>query len=129
MGKTALIERCTNNTYTENIPATIPSLSKSFYSKGCTLNIFDTGNGVFPEISNFYLAGQINYRVTTKGLIRGAHCIILVYDITKRETFENLENILKIVTEGFPSYTSEQEKNHFFVLVGKIQTMIYIYIH
>ena len=37
-------------------------------------------------------AGQESFKSITKIFYRGAHCIFFAYDITRRETFMNLNN-------------------------------------
>ena len=37
-------------------------------------------------------AGQESFKSITRIFYKGAHCVILTYDITNRATFENLEN-------------------------------------
>jgi len=37
-------------------------------------------------------AGQERFRTITGAYYKGAHSIIIVYDITKKESFEDIEN-------------------------------------
>ena len=39
-------------------------------------------------------AGQESFKSITKIFYKGAHCVLLTYDITRRQTFENLETWL-----------------------------------
>lgn len=58
-------------------------------------------------------AGQERYRTITSNYYRGSHGIIFVYDITQRESFENIENNwLKEALEYFP------ENDVIMMLVG-----------
>ena len=43
-------------------------------------------------------AGQESFKSITKIFYRGAHCVVLAYDITRMDTFLNLENWFNEVT-------------------------------
>ena len=43
-------------------------------------------------------AGQESFKSITKIFYRGAHCVVLAYDITRLDTFLNLENWFAEVT-------------------------------
>jgi small GTP-binding protein len=50
---------------------------------------------------DFSLAGQERFRTITVSYFKGAHAIMLVYDVTERESFENIRNwINEIKTYG-----------------------------
>lgn len=61
-------------------------------------------------------AGQETFKSVTKIFFKGAHCIFLVYDITKEETFTNLEAWLKEIREN-------AAENVLIVLVGNMLDM------
>ena len=42
-------------------------------------------------------AGQESYKSVTRIFYRGAHCVFLTYDISRKETFESLADWLKEV--------------------------------
>ncbi|MCE7737488.1 MAG: GTP-binding protein [Candidatus Heimdallarchaeota archaeon] len=44
------------------------------------------------QIQIWDLSGQINFRLIIKGYFNGAHGIVLVFDVTRRETMLNLSN-------------------------------------
>jgi len=83
-GKSSLLLRFTDDSFStdDEIGATIgvDFRVKLFKSEGTTykLNIWDT-------------AGQERFRTLTSAYYRGAQGVILVYDVSKRETFEHLE--------------------------------------
>ena len=85
VGKTSIITRFVSSTFNENHSATIGGyfLNKEIfiekYNIDIKLNIWDT-------------AGQERYRSLTKFFYKDAKIIILTYDITKAETFEELKN-------------------------------------
>lgn len=49
-----------------------------------------------PQLCTFLTAGQERYRAITSAYYRGAVGALLVYDISKRLTFENVERWLKV---------------------------------
>ena len=72
VGKTCIISRFINNTFDDNGMSTTGGKSIKF-------DIWDT-------------AGQEKYRALTKIFYKDASIAILVYDITRRESFEELKN-------------------------------------
>ncbi|KAJ9068748.1 Ras- protein Rab-18 [Entomophthora muscae] len=84
VGKSSILLRFTDDTFLpqEDISATIGVDFKAkvidIDSKKYKLTIWDT-------------AGQERFRTLTSSYYRGAHGVILVYDVTNRETFNNLE--------------------------------------
>jgi len=100
VGKSALLLRFADNTFTESFISTIGVDFKirtiSLNGKTVKLQIWDT-------------AGQERFRTITSSYYRGAHGIIVVYDTTSKDSFENVtkwlteidryacENVSKIV--------------------------------
>ncbi|KAK3150470.1 hypothetical protein QOZ80_3AG0233590 [Eleusine coracana subsp. coracana] len=54
---------------------------------------FLTVNGKKLKLTIWDTAGQERFRTITSSYYRGAHGIILVYDVTKRESFTNLTDV------------------------------------
>ena len=85
VGKTCLISRFITGQFDEKIQATngasyaSKQIKYEHLKKNLVLDIWDT-------------AGQEKYRALTKIFYKDASMIILVYDITKKETFDNLKN-------------------------------------
>mmetsp|Transcript_32795 Transcript_32795/g.55298 ORF Transcript_32795/g.55298 Transcript_32795/m.55298 type:complete len:203 (+) Transcript_32795:77-685(+) len=82
VGKTSLTCRFVNNHFKENSPSTIGAsfLSKTMSVRGPTkFNIWDT-------------AGQEKYRSLATLYYRGADIAVVVYDITNRETFDQIQD-------------------------------------
>ena len=88
VGKTSLLMTFTEGQYNANSRATIGVDLKvkmvNVRGKKVKLTIWDT-------------AGQERFRTLTSAYYRGAHAAILVYDITRRSTFENIREWLKEV--------------------------------
>merc|ERR1719369_136578 len=85
VGKSCLLLRYTDDTYSESYTSTIglDFMMKTVEVDGktCKLQIWDT-------------AGQERFKTTTASFYRGAHGIIIVYDVTNNETFENIRQWL-----------------------------------
>ena len=85
VGKTSLIERYINNGYDENQQSTLVStytfkkIDIKKYNKSVSLDIWDT-------------AGQEVYRALSKNFYLNASIGILVYDISRRESFESIKD-------------------------------------
>ena len=85
VGKTCIISRFIRGIFDENVASTDGA---SYASK--TIEI--------PELNEFITfdiwdtAGQERYKSLTKFFFQGAKIAILVYDITRKETFDNLKN-------------------------------------
>ncbi|KAJ5070284.1 small rab-related gtpase [Anaeramoeba ignava] len=72
VGKSSLMERFTNNAFLENFITTIG------------VDFWDT-------------AGQERFRTVTRSFYRGANGVVIVYDITNRKSFENLQKWIEDV--------------------------------
>lgn len=86
VGKSCLLLRFVDDTYTDNYFSTIGVDFKirtiMFGGKTIKLQIWDT-------------AGQERFRAITTSYYRGAHGIIIVYDITDRLSFDNVTKWFK----------------------------------
>ncbi|XP_062517719.1 ras-related protein Rab-18-like [Corticium candelabrum] len=80
-GKSSLILRFTDDKFDPDIAATI---GVDFKTKHLTVH----GNKA--KLALWDTAGQERFRTLTPAYYRGAHGVILVYDCSSRDTFENL---------------------------------------
>ncbi|KAI8901076.1 small GTP-binding protein [Globomyces pollinis-pini] len=95
VGKSCLLLRFADDTYTESYISTIGVDFRirtiELEGKTVKLQIWDT-------------AGQERFRTITSSYYRGAHGIIVVYDVTDQETFNNvkqwLQEIDRYASEG-----------------------------
>ena len=85
VGKTSIIQRYTNNSFN---PAISTTSGANFISK--IINFPEENQTIKFEIWD--TAGQEKFRSVTKIFYKNASICVLVYDITRRETFEELEN-------------------------------------
>ena len=89
VGKTNILKRFMHNEFDTTTKETVgvEFCSKNF-NFGVKAQIWDT-------------AGQERYRSVTKAYYKGAKGALLVYDITKRRTFENIDNwLIDLRTNG-----------------------------
>ncbi|XP_044522582.1 ras-related protein Rab-18-like isoform X1 [Gracilinanus agilis] len=86
VGKSSLLLRITDDTFDPNISATI---GVDFKVK--TISV----DGNKAKLAIWDTAGQERFRTLTPNYYRGAHGVILVYDVTRRDTFVKLDNWLK----------------------------------
>ncbi|XP_031429768.1 ras-related protein ORAB-1-like [Clupea harengus] len=86
VGKSCLLLRFVDDTYIENGVLTVGVDFKirtiEMDGKTVKLQIWDTG-------------GQERFRTVTSSYYRGAHGIIIVYDVTDQETFNNVKQWLE----------------------------------
>jgi len=81
IGKTSLLLRCTDNTFTEG---TVSPPSEDFKSRTFTIN----GKSVTLDIWD--TQGQERFRTVTSSYYRGAHGMLVVYDLTNAASFEKV---------------------------------------
>lgn len=81
VGKSSILLRFTDDTFDDHLQSTIGVDFKmrklDLGGKKVKLTIWDT-------------AGQERFRTLTAGYYRGAHGIVFVYDVTRRDTFQHL---------------------------------------
>ena len=85
VGKTCIIARFINNTFEENL---ISTTGASYAGKTMT---FDEFGGKSIKFEIWDTAGQVKYRSLTKIFYKDAGAAILVYDITRKESFEEIQ--------------------------------------
>ena len=91
VGKTCFLMRYTDNTFQEIHMSTI---GLDYRLKTMTL---DSGKQVKVQIWD--TAGQDRFRAITKNYYKGAHGIILIYDVTNQTTFDNVTNWINQIKE------------------------------
>ena len=91
VGKTSLLHRFLKSEFDENCPSTVKA---NMYA-----NSRMEVNGQIADVAVWDTAGQERFRTITSAYYRGADGIIMVYDVTNVESFENVKNWLKEVED------------------------------
>ncbi|XP_069827728.1 ras-related protein Rab-39B-like [Dendropsophus ebraccatus] len=91
VGKTSLLRRYTEEAFTET---TGPTVGVDFCSR-----IEEPEAGVRVRLQFWDTAGQERYRAVTRSYYRNAACVILLFDLTGRKTFDSIQNWYQEVTE------------------------------
>ena len=90
VGKTCFLKRYTDNTFQD---AYLSTIGFDFKFKFVTLD-----NGKTVKVQLWDTAGQERFRTIAKSYYKGAHGIILIYDVTNRKTFENIRKWLNQIS-------------------------------
>ena len=99
VGKTSLIRRYTNNIFNSNHLETI---GIEFYNKEEKIN-----NKII-QIKFWDTAGQEIFHSLTKNFYRKADGIIIVYDISNKESFERVQDWIKSIYDNTDTYKEIQ---------------------
>ena len=102
VGKTNILSRYLNNTFEET---TKPTVGVEFNSK--TYKIQD--NIVKAQIWD--TAGQERYRSITSAYYKGAKGCLLIYDITRKKTFDNIDKWIS-------QFKESADKDLYIILIG-----------
>ena len=93
VGKTSLINRYISDKFNEKLMSTMISTyatkSINYQDKEYSFNIWDT-------------AGRQNFRALNKIFLKDVNIIVLVYDITKKQSFLELQYWLDLILEDHP---------------------------
>jgi small GTP-binding protein len=82
VGKTSLILRYVNNSFSDNVK---PTIGCDHYDKDVSVN----GSNV--KLSIWDTAGQERFRGLSASYYKKARCVIVVFDITKKSTFDKID--------------------------------------
>lgn len=95
VGKTSLIRRFVENTFSEDYKVTIGvHISKK------TIDITDNNTSV--SLIIWDLEGQDDIKKTRSSYLLGTHGFIYVFDLSRPVTFENLKSELDFLNENYP---------------------------
>ena len=106
VGKTNIMNRFSSNVFNLNSK---PTIGVDFSVK--TIKI----DGQTVRLQLWDTAGQERYRTFTTAYFKDAHGVVIVYDVTSRESFDHIEEWFKICTSAV-----DLEKTGIIVLGNKI---------
>ena len=98
VGKTSLLRRYTENIFDEDYKATIGT---SFSTKDVEV-IGDNGNSATVRLVIWDMGGQATYKELRRQFMKGAAAAIIVYDVTRPETFMAMNNWFESFREVCP---------------------------
>jgi Ras-related protein Rab-8A len=104
VGKTSIISRYVHDKFSDTLMCTTGA---SFASKKIVLE----GNNI--KFKLWDTAGQERFRSITTSYYKSSQGLLLMYDITKRETFDNIENWLQNIKDSIGA-----EEKYLIVLIG-----------
>ena len=88
VGKTSILNKFANGTFNANYLATVGldniTKDETIDGKNIRIKIWDT-------------AGQERYKALTKGFFNNAEGIMIVFDVTNNETYDNLKNWIQSI--------------------------------
>ena len=113
VGKTSIVLRYSDDKFHDNKIATIGIDFK--------IKIIKKGNEKI-KVSIYDTAGQERFKNIVKHYYKGANGVLLIYDITKRDTFEKLEFWLEDLKEN-----SDNLNNLFIYLINITYLKIFLY--
>jgi len=109
IGKTCIFKKITSNTFNEKSISTIGMDRRTLF-----FTIKDSnGSDLEIEVQLWDTAGQERFRSITATYYKSSQGLLLMYDITKRETFNNVENWIENVNESLGN-----NNDYLIVLLG-----------
>ena len=108
VGKTCIIARFINNTFEENL---ISTTGASYAGKTMT---FDEYQGKSIKFEIWDTAGQEKYRSLTKIFYKDAAVAILVYDITRKESYDEIQKYWYNQIKEFAPKNISKFNNNFY---------------
>jgi small GTP-binding protein len=111
VGKTSIFRKLSTGQFTETNISTIGVEKKTFFID--ILNKKKQQENV--SVILFDTAGQEKFRAITKNYFRGSDGILLIYDITEKNSFEQVEAWIDSIKE---SIGKEAESKYIIFLIG-----------
>ena len=122
VGKTCFFKKLTKGTYSKKNISTIGMDQTTFTRK---VSVFeDPNNDSSPEVEKMFsihlwdTAGQERFRSITEGYFKQSQGLVLLYDITSRESFDSLEKWMTAVkTHLGQNEKKKNNKKHYAVIL------------
>lgn len=108
VGKTCIFKKITSGTFIEKSISTIGMDRRTLTFK------IDPGDGEKEiDVQLWDTAGQERFRSITTSYYKASHGLLLMYDLTKRETFDNINNWIDSIKDSLGD-----ENNYLMFLLG-----------
>jgi Ras-related protein Rab-1A len=117
VGKTCLFKKLTTGKYSDKNISTIGIDRKTLSIK---IKINENGEEVDKNfvIQLWDTAGQERFRSITKGYYKDSQGLLLIYDITNQETFDNVEKWIANIKDSLGEDDKENENKYIIILLG-----------
>ena len=115
VGKTTIFKKLTTGNFQSKTLSTVGVDKRTIKYENIEVNIDGKPVNKSFDISLFDTAGQEKFRAITKNYINGSDGIILIYDITRRKSFDNIEMWLESITDCLEDY---KNSNYLIMLLG-----------
>ena len=117
VGKTCLFKKLTTGKYSDKNISTIGIDRKTLSIK---IKINENGEEVDKNfvIQLWDTAGQERFRSITKGYYKDSQGLLLMYDITNQETFDNVEKWIANIKDSLGEDDKENENKYIIILLG-----------
>ena len=117
VGKTSIFRKLSTGVFSEANISTIGVEKRTFY-----INFKDDKNEKKAiNVSLFDTAGQEKFRSITLNYFKGSDGILLIYDITNRTTFENVEMWINSINEAIGT---NNDSKYQIILIGNKTDLI-----
>ena len=116
VGKTCIFKKLTLGTYSDKNISTIGVDRKSFIIE---LKINEDGEEIDKSfrIQLWDTAGQERYRSITKGYYKDSQALLLIYDITNKNTFDNVDKWITGVKDSFGDDDNDKENSKYIIIL------------
>lgn len=108
VGKTCIFKKITSGDFSEKSISTIGVDRRTL-----NFTINSEGKEIEIDVQLWDTAGQERFRSITSSYYKSSQGLLLMYDITRKETFDNIENWIKSIRDSL----GEEEK-YLIVLIG-----------
>ena len=115
VGKTSIFKKITTEIFTEKNISTIGMDKRTLFFKDIEVNIKGETKKEDFKILLFDTAGQERYRAITKTYFQGSDGVIILYDITTKKTFLDVESWLESLTQTLSHW---KNGNYVITLIG-----------
>ena len=117
VGKTCLFKKLTTGKYSDKNISTI-GIDRKTISLKIKINENDEEVEKNFLIQLWDTAGQERFRSITKGYYKDSQGLLLMYDITNQETFDNVEKWIENIKDSLGNDDIENENKYIVILLG-----------